>query len=66
MIITHSDLAAMKFCNRGARLFFERHGLNWQTFMQQGIDDSELVGIDDEMMRQVVERARLRVGKGTQ
>lgn len=64
MIIRHEDLAAISFCNRGARAFFKRHGLNWQSFIQHGIDDSELTGIDDEMMKQVIARAGQRIERG--
>lgn len=64
MIVKHSDLAAMKFCNRGARQFFERHGLNWQEFITNGIDSSRVEAIDDEMMRQVVAHAHRREQEG--
>lgn len=66
MIVTHADLAACKFCNRGSRQFFERHGLNWQDFIQNGIDVSHLEQIDDAMMQQVIERARRREEEGNQ
>lgn len=64
MIITHADLSSIQFCNRGARVFFERHGLDWSSFIQHGIDDSELVGIDDEMLRQVIDNAKQRIERG--
>jgi len=64
VIVTHADLMACKFCNRGSRAFFERHGLNWQEFIQHGIDSSEIERIDDAMMRQVIERAARREQEG--
>lgn len=66
MIVRYCDLGtgSMKMCNRGAREFFARHGLNWQSFIEHGIDDSELSHIDDAMMQQVIERARERTARG--
>lgn len=64
VIITHADLASCKFCNRGARQFFDRHGLNWSSFLQHGIDSSELEHIDDAMVRQVLDRAARREQEG--
>lgn len=60
MIVTHADMLACRFCNRGSRAFCLRHGLNWQTFVQQGIDDSELSHIDDAMLNEVIAYARKR------
>lgn len=61
MIILHRDMAALKFCNRGGREFFARYGLDWADFMQNGIDSSLLVDIDDDMMRQVIAEAARRI-----
>jgi hypothetical protein len=62
--ILHRDLAAIKFCNRGARQFFERHGLDWSDFIKNGLDASRVEHIDDAMLRQVVAAARQREQKG--
>lgn len=63
-IIRHKDLAAIKFCNRGARQFFERHGLDWSDFMKNGIESETVEHIDDAMVRRVIERAKQREQKG--
>lgn len=63
-IIRHEDMRTIKFCNRGAREFCARHGINWELFIKHGIDESEVVGIDDEMLRQVIEQAKLREARG--
>lgn len=63
-IIRHCDLSAIKFCNRGARDFFQRHKLDWSDFLKNGIDATSVAHIDDAMMRQVVERAQEREKKG--
>lgn len=58
MIVTHKHMRCMKFCNQGARPFFERHGLDWYDFVQNGIDESILIATGDAMALQVVEYAR--------
>ena len=62
--IRHEDMRVIKFCNRGAREFCARHGINWQVFIQHGVDVSEVAHIDDEMLRQVIEQAKLREARG--
>jgi hypothetical protein len=57
-------MMACKFCNRGARPFCERHGFDWWTFVTQGVEVSELEHIDDAMLKQVIERARMREQEG--
>lgn len=64
MLITHADMMACKFCNRGARQFCERHGFNWQSFVTHGVEVSQVEHIDDAMLKQVIERARLRELEG--
>lgn len=53
-------MVALKFCNRGGREFCVRHGINWQSFIEQGVDVSEVEHIDDAMLSEVIERARRR------
>lgn len=47
-----------RMCSRGSRAFFERHGLDWQRFLREGIPASELLATGDAMASQVVEVAR--------
>lgn len=47
-----------RMCSRGSRAFFERHGLDWQRFLREGIPASELLATGDAMANQVVEVAR--------
>ncbi len=42
------------YCNRGLRLFGQRHGLDWEDFLQNGIDIEIIRQIDDEMARAVI------------
>ena len=62
--VRHCDLASIKFCNRGARQFFERHGLDWSDFLKNGIDAAAVEHIDDAMLQKVVDNARQRELKG--
>lgn len=62
MIVIHEDIRVLKFCNRGGRAFFARHGLNWQDFVKNGIDAEILLKIDDAMAHAAVDQARRRIG----
>ena len=64
MKVIHADMLVCKFCNKGARQFCERHGINWQVFVTQGIEISEVEHIDDEMLKTVIAQARKRVQEG--
>lgn len=44
-------------CSRGTRAFFERHGLDYGEFLQNGLPVEAFDGIDDAMLQQVVEVA---------
>ena len=55
MRVLHQDMRAINFCNRGAREFCERHGFDWQTFVEQGVELDEVERIDDEMLKQTVD-----------
>lgn len=60
MMITMRDIRAAKMCSRGARQFFERHGLDWSTFLKEGIDAELLAQTGDAMALRVVEVANAR------
>ena len=62
MTITMRDIRAAKMCSRGARQFFDRHGLDWGDFIRNGVLIEIIEKIDDAMARQVVEVARERRG----
>ncbi len=54
MIVTMRDVRACKMCARGARAFFNRHGLDWSDFIRNGIDSSVLEATGDAMALRVV------------
>lgn len=60
MIVTHRDLRALKYCNKGARQFFERHGLDWSKFVKEGLDETVFLKTGDAMAIALVEFARER------
>jgi len=47
-----------RMCSKGARAFFERHGLDWNEFIKNGIDTAKLEATGDAMAMQVVKVAR--------
>lgn len=62
MIITHAQMKAYGYCNRGARPFFERHGLDWADFVANGIDEDLLRATEDAMAIALVEHIKEKVG----
>ena len=58
MRITMRDIRAAKMCSRGARQFFDRHGLDWGDFVRNGVLIEVIEKIDDAMAQQVVGVAR--------
>jgi hypothetical protein len=60
LIITMRDIRATHMCSRGTRAFFERHGLDWNKFLDEGIPAEDLEATGDAMALAVVEHARGR------
>ncbi len=60
MIVNHSDLRALRYCNNGAREFFKRHNLDWATFVKDGLHESQFVDTGDAMAIRLVEFTRER------
>lgn len=70
MIITAQHLHSVPtwngrqgYCHRGARDFFQQHELDWQDFLQNGIDEELLLATGDALALTLVEHAR-EVGDG--
>lgn len=51
------------FCHRMSREFFRRHDLDWQGFLQHGIEEELLLATGDALALALVEHAR-EVGDG--
>lgn len=50
-------LAKLKYCSRGSRTFFERHGWDWGKFLKEGKPASELREVGDAMATKAAELA---------
>lgn len=70
--VTVQDLRAARYCLAGVRLWFRRHGLGWQEFLDHGIDADRLRATGDALIDPVIreaetrEAARLEVEDGRQ
>lgn len=60
VLVKMEHVRAARMCSRGARTFFERHGLDWQKFLKDGLPAETLEATGDAMALQVVEVARGR------
>ena len=60
MNVTMRDVREAKMCSRGARLFLQRHGIEWTTFLNQGVTPEMLEATGDAMAIKVAEVARGR------
>lgn len=47
-----------KMCSRGARAWFDRHGLDWSEFLRSGLPVEALEQTGDAMALQVAAAAR--------
>lgn len=64
LIVTHADMRALDYCNRGAREWFARHGLDWSRFIIEGLPATDLLATGDHLAQAVVEVASQRVNAG--
>jgi hypothetical protein len=55
-VITITDIRAAGHCARGARRWFEEHGIDFRRVVREGIPASELLATGDAIGIQVVER----------
>jgi hypothetical protein len=62
VIVTMKDIRAVRMCSGGTRDFFKRHGMNWNTFLAEGLPEEQFIATGDAMAMQVVEKARERHG----
>lgn len=60
VIVTMRDVRAVRMCSGGAREFFKRHDLDWNTFLKEGLPAEVIEATGDAMALQVVEVARGR------
>jgi hypothetical protein len=60
MMIHVQDCREVGYCMKSVRPWFERHGLDWQKFVREGITAERLLATEDEYARQIVEHVRKR------
>lgn len=60
MIVTLEHLRQAKFCNRGTRLWFQGHGLDFNDFRKNGLPAEFLEQLGDQYGLKLVEIARGR------
>ena len=58
--ITINDIRDAGHCVRGARDWFEAHGLDFKAFLREGIDEETFVGTGDALALMVVEEKHRR------
>lgn len=59
--VRHCDLAALRYCNSGSRIFFQTHQLDWDMFRKDGLPFEDFLKIEDSMVFRVIEQAKKRL-----
>lgn len=52
--IYRRHLTALRYCARGSRAFFEKHGFAWGEFLRNGIDRGALESTHDAMATKAI------------
>lgn len=63
IIVTRTHLDEMRYCARGARRWWARHGLDWSDFIKHGIDAEILAATGDAMALRLVQHVRERMNE---
>jgi hypothetical protein len=58
------DLRAARYCLAGVRPWFQRHGFDWQDFLDHGIASERLQTTGDALIEPVIREAEIRVAAG--
>lgn len=58
--VTVQDIRAARYCLPGVRPWFRRHGLDWQAFLDSGIEASRLRATGDALVQPVISCAEVR------
>ena len=57
------DIRSARYCLAGVRVWFRRHGFDWQAFLAEGIDADRLSTTGDALVAPVIAAARHRVAR---
>lgn len=63
-IVTVADIRKAGHCVSGARRWFAAYGLDFRTFLKNGISVEEFLGTGDTLAEKVVEAKRKRESDG--
>lgn len=66
VMVRMDDVRSAHMCSRGARTFCARYGIDWSTFLAEGVSSARLEEIGDHMGLQALEVARARIAKETE
>ena len=58
--VTIQDLRAARYCLAGVRPWFRRHELEWQAFLDSGIEADILRATGDALVEPVIRQAEVR------
>lgn len=58
LLVTMLHVRQAKMCSRGARAFFERHNLDWQKFLEEGLPVEQIEATGDAMALEVAKVAK--------
>ena len=61
--VTLADARRFHFCSRGAREFCERNGIDWLTFVQEGVEIELHRDISDPMWQTLIRDIEARNGR---
>lgn len=63
VIVRVDDLHSVGYCNRGARVFFAKHGLDWAVFVRDGLPVEVFEATGDAMALRLAEFSRDKHGR---
>lgn len=63
MIIKITDIRLAGHCPSGAKQWFDDMGIDFRSFLKDGIDSETLLATGDGLAKQVVSRAKQRRGE---
>lgn len=62
--IYRRHLNALRYCARGCRAFFVKHGFDWGQFLREGIEREKFMATDDAMAINAVKIADAEMDNG--
>lgn len=62
--VTMAHIRACRLCAGGTRQFFARYGLDWSSFLREGISADKLAATGDSLTDGVVALARKEAADG--